>query len=259
MNVKKCIPRALLLIMVGLLAGCEATIIRLKPNELPSQSKLEALKVLRDQNINKYLNFDVAGCNSNFSALDVHKVCNGREIYKHRYRDYPEVVVRGQDFFTGMRMFNLHNNLGKLKAQMGAINMPDNLAITFAKSWHTLAVSPPPDPAASAFAPEAKRYLQAGIPTELPESVRRYRVQAEAAVKEKRFIDAAESYDQALRDAPWWPQGHFNLALIYGELELYPEAMAEMRKYLLLTPDAPNVRAAQDKIYEWEAKAKSTR
>jgi hypothetical protein len=32
-----------------------------------------------------------------------------------------------------------------------------------------------------------------------------------------------------------------------------------MRRYLLLVPDAPNARAAQDKIYEWEAKVPARR
>jgi hypothetical protein len=32
-------------------------------------------------------------------------------------------------------------------------------------------------------------------------------------------------------------------------------AVAEMNRYLVLVPDAPNASAAQDKIYEWEGKA----
>jgi hypothetical protein len=55
--------------------------------------------------------------------------------------------------------------------------------------------------------------------------------------------------------APWWPEGHFNRALIMGETKKYWDAMREMKRYLLLVPDAPDARAAQDKIYQWESVA----
>jgi hypothetical protein len=35
----------------------------------------------------------------------------------------------------------------------------------------------------------------------------------------------------------------------------YPDAIIEMKRYLMLVPDAPNARALQDKIYNWERKA----
>jgi tetratricopeptide (TPR) repeat protein len=72
-------------------------------------------------------------------------------------------------------------------------------------------------------------------------------------VRANRNIDAARLYRDALRTAPAWAEGHFNLGLLYGELELYPEAITEMRRYLYLAPNAPDARAVQDRIYEWEA------
>lgn len=71
-------------------------------------------------------------------------------------------------------------------------------------------------------------------------------------MKAKDFEIASERFADALKLAPWWPQGHFNLALIYGELGLNARAAGEMRRYLRLAPDAANARQAQDKIYEWE-------
>lgn len=90
---------------------------------------------------------------------------------------------------------------------------------------------------------------------EFPEAARRFRVQAESAFSEKRIDDAASLYGKALDAAPWWPQGRFNHALMLGELGRYTEATREMKKYLALVPNAPNARAARDKIYEWEDKA----
>jgi len=93
----------------------------------------------------------------------------------------------------------------------------------------------------------------------LPEEANRYKVQAAGAVRDKEFDEAADLYAAALKIAPWWTAGHFNRALVLGEAGDYEMAKREMNYYLQLVPDAPNARAAQDKIYEWErqeAKAK---
>jgi len=86
----------------------------------------------------------------------------------------------------------------------------------------------------------------------LAEEARKFKVQAESAVREKNFADAAALYDKALTMAPWWPEGHFNRAIVLSETGQYATAIVEMKRYLLLVPDAPDARAAQDKIYEWE-------
>jgi tetratricopeptide (TPR) repeat protein len=88
----------------------------------------------------------------------------------------------------------------------------------------------------------------------MPEAARRFMVQAEDAVREKKFDDAADLYKQALDVAPLWPEGHFNRALVLGETGSYASAVSEMKRYLLLVPNASNARAAQDKIYVWERK-----
>jgi len=91
----------------------------------------------------------------------------------------------------------------------------------------------------------------------VPESARRFEVQAEAAVSDTDFGAAADLYEQALEIVPWWPADHFNLALVLGELDDAPEAIVEMKRYLALAPNAPNARAAQDKIYDWQRKLPS--
>jgi tetratricopeptide (TPR) repeat protein len=93
------------------------------------------------------------------------------------------------------------------------------------------------------------------VERELPETARRFKVQAEDAVRENKFDDAADIYRQALNIAPLWPAGHYNRALVLGEIGNYESAIREMKRYLLLAPNASNVRAAQDQIYIWERKA----
>ena len=105
----------------------------------------------------------------------------------------------------------------------------------------------------AAFADVVARYRQAEPKPEPDEDMRRAEVQAEGAVREKNFYDADTLYDTALAAAPWWPQGHFNRALILESEEDYAGAVTEMQCYLALVPFASNARAAQDKIYQWQA------
>lgn len=110
--------------------------------------------------------------------------------------------------------------------------------------------------AEAAFQEEVKRYLAANPKPELPGDARRFKVQAESAIRDKRFSDAYERYTEALNLAPWWPEGRFNRALVLGEIGDFRTAIGEMKRYLLLVPDSPDSRAVQDKIYEWERKVR---
>jgi tetratricopeptide (TPR) repeat protein len=111
-----------------------------------------------------------------------------------------------------------------------------------------------PRDAEAEFEKAAVAYLAAAVKPELDEDTRRLKVQAEDALREKRFEDVADFYGEALEIAPWWPAGHYNRALVLSELKEYPDAVVEMKRYLRLAPDAENTRAAQDEIYKWEAK-----
>ena len=102
------------------------------------------------------------------------------------------------------------------------------------------------------FEPIASQYRASNPKPAITEDIRRFQVMAVSAVQEKRFGDAANDYIKALKIAPWWPQGHFNVAILMGQLHYYDEAIDHMKKYLMLVPDAPNARAAQDQIYKWQ-------
>ncbi len=104
----------------------------------------------------------------------------------------------------------------------------------------------------AAFRAAAAKYLAAPVKPELPEEAREFKVQAEYAIGEKRFPDAVRLYARALAISPWWPEGHFNRALILGELSCPEDAIAEMNRYIVLAPDAPDIRAARDRIYLWK-------
>lgn len=105
------------------------------------------------------------------------------------------------------------------------------------------------------FQEAARNYRTSSIKPQLPEAARRFKVQAESAISEKDFNAAADFYEQALGVAPWWPAGHFNRASVLSETGEFSDAVAEMKRYLEVVPEAPDARAAQDKIYAWESKA----
>lgn len=124
----------------------------------------------------------------------------------------------------------------------------------FVRAWYVLARAGAVDPEKeAAFEREAESYRAAPVKPQLPEAAVKYKVQAELAVKQLRFDDAADLYDQALVAAPWWPAGHYNRGLILGELKDYQGGIRALQKYLRLEPAADNSRAVQLKIYEWES------
>lgn len=102
------------------------------------------------------------------------------------------------------------------------------------------------------FAPIAEQYRATRRAPAIPESVRRFQIIAETAVRQERFADAVDAYLEGLKRAPWWPEGQFNAALMLGKIHYYDEAIEHMQHYLALVPNAPNARAAQDQIYVWQ-------
>lgn len=89
----------------------------------------------------------------------------------------------------------------------------------------------------------------------ISEEQRKLIVQANAANEEKKYEKALELYENSLRLNEFnYPESYFNMALIASQLEDYPLAIFNMKKYLFLSPDAEESRKALDKIYEWEFK-----
>lgn len=130
----------------------------------------------------------------------------------------------------------------------------ETTARNFVSAWNALANSVDPEREA-AFEHAARTYRDSPVKPQLPEDAVRLKVQAELAVAQSRFADAAELYKQALHIAPWWPAGHYNRGLILGELQDYQGGIRALQKYLLLEPAAANARAVQLKIYQWESLA----
>lgn len=105
----------------------------------------------------------------------------------------------------------------------------------------------------SLFEPLAAKYRALDIKPPVPEEQRRLIVQANVLNQRKDYAGAIGLYLKAIDlDPVSYPGAYFNLALLSAQLQRYPEAIAYMKQYLLLVPEAKDARSAQDKIYEWE-------
>jgi tetratricopeptide (TPR) repeat protein len=90
----------------------------------------------------------------------------------------------------------------------------------------------------------------------ISDDVKQHRLLAEDAYQQKQFDTAAAEYEAGLEIDPLWAQGHFNAAVIYGELKDYDDAVWHIRCYLELMPDAPDAQQARDQMLLWQGKLK---
>jgi len=88
----------------------------------------------------------------------------------------------------------------------------------------------------------------------ITEEQRKYIVQANSKNEKKEYNEALELYKKAIDvNLTAYPSAYNNMALIAAQIQDYWYAILNMKKYLMLVPEAEDARAAQDKIYEWEA------
>jgi tetratricopeptide (TPR) repeat protein len=103
------------------------------------------------------------------------------------------------------------------------------------------------------FSISAAKYRELKEKPVLTEEQRKYIVQANSMNEKKDYTNAIQLYRKVIEINPTaFPAAYYNLAHISALTGDYRFAIYNMRKYLLLVPDAPDARTAQDKIYEWE-------
>jgi tetratricopeptide (TPR) repeat protein len=103
------------------------------------------------------------------------------------------------------------------------------------------------------FSISAAKYRELQEKPAVTEEQRKYIVQANSMNEKKDYKNAIQLFRKVIEINPTsYPAAYFNLALISALTRDYQYAIFNMRKYLLLVPDASDARAAQDKIYEWE-------
>lgn len=99
----------------------------------------------------------------------------------------------------------------------------------------------------------ASQYRSLAVKTPVSEEQRRLIVQANLLTQQKKYRQSIEQYEKVIKaDPASYPGAYYNLALLSAQEEMFTTSVYYMKHYLLLVPNAPDARNAQDKIYEWE-------
>lgn len=144
--------------------------------------------------------------------------------------------------------------LGSFSIKMGkkALELADDLI--FIKKHLRIQFYRQQDSLLNLFKPTAAQYRELKVKPAISEEQRKFIVQANLFNQQKMYDKAIELYNKALEvDQTAYPSGYSNLALLYAQINNFNVAIFNMKKYLLLVPEATDARSAQDKIYEWEA------
>jgi tetratricopeptide (TPR) repeat protein len=109
------------------------------------------------------------------------------------------------------------------------------------------------DSALTQFKTIAAQYRELKTKPAVTEEQRKFIVQANAFNERKDYVKALNYYNKAVDlDKTAYPSAYMNMALLSAQIQNYEGAIFQMKKYLMLVPEAEDARGAQDKIYEWE-------
>jgi len=90
----------------------------------------------------------------------------------------------------------------------------------------------------------------------IPDEATRFAVRGKTAVADAKlpaeFVEAAKEYVKAMRLAPWWPEGYFNLGVVQEKAGQLAESVRSLRLYLLAAPEAEDVASVKERIYALE-------
>lgn len=252
MSYRLLFPAATLLLALGL-TGCATTVTYIPTDDNAKMSLTKSRRVLTDSDITIVDNKTLKIKGALVGSMGVRKVVPMITLPLKGLK-----VVAGQEGFM-YNSFSVIEIPGSGYSRIMTANKYH--ASQIAEAIHIVqrhaekyGFASPAKSEDALFDEAASAYLAAEAKPELDAETRRLKVQAEDALREKRFEDVADLYGEALAVAPWWPAGHYNRALVLSELKEYPDAIAEMKRYLRLAPGAENAASAQDAIYKWEAK-----
>ncbi len=90
------------------------------------------------------------------------------------------------------------------------------------------------------------------------ETSRKLAIKAQVIAQEKAYQEAVDIYTQAINESPWVANLYYDHALLMAEIaqksDDFNAAIVEMKRFILLSTNALEIREAQDRIYQWEVK-----
>ncbi len=220
--------------------------------------KAEILKNLNDKTWEfGYINLRFEDWYQTFKITDTVRIVNNNLILltKHRtiYGDLHDSITyasteKYEDIHIGdsLRTFRIFSSKTKLHREE---------VYHLLKEYQQRIINEEFEKQLSEFQKEAKIYLAQSDKPLISEELRRFIVQANAFNNDKEYSKALDYFEKAIKvNSIGYPSCYYNMAIIAAQLKRYKYAIFNMKKYLMLVPDAPDARAAQDKIYEWELK-----
>ncbi|MDO8738408.1 MAG: ankyrin repeat domain-containing protein [Candidatus Deferrimicrobium sp.] len=88
-------------------------------------------------------------------------------------------------------------------------------------------------------------------PPAMPEKAREHLVRSSYLLKKGQDVGLVEKeMAAALRIAPWWVEGYFNIGQLQAQQKKFPQAERNLKLFIAAAPGDPRARAAQDKIFE---------
>jgi tetratricopeptide (TPR) repeat protein len=97
-----------------------------------------------------------------------------------------------------------------------------------------------------AISEEAKRHFDRGMAA------------VEMAKTPEDYKSATKEFEQAIQLAPDWPDAYYNLGMVQEKAEKYGDAVANLKHYMLLAPDASDADVVKTLINKLEYKAEQT-
>ena len=97
-------------------------------------------------------------------------------------------------------------------------------------------------------------YLSSKTTAPVPEEARQHQLLSQDAASRGDNDRALDESDKAVDAAPCWAQARYQAAQLEAQVGYYPIAVQNLKKYLLLYPDAPNAQAARDQILIWNGR-----
>ena len=97
-----------------------------------------------------------------------------------------------------------------------------------------------------------KAYKQLPLKPSITGPARRHALAAQQHLEREEWGKAFEAYQQVTEHAPWWPEGHYNTALMYGVMGATPAAVREMKLCLELVQGGPRAVEGREKLSSWQ-------
>ncbi|HEY5123436.1 MAG TPA: tetratricopeptide repeat protein [Ignavibacteria bacterium] len=97
---------------------------------------------------------------------------------------------------------------------------------------------------------------------DVPDEARKHFIRGQTAVELAKLPEdynlAITEFNLAISLAPLWAEPYYQMGLVQEKTAQYTDAIASLKKYIELAPDASNVNEVKDLIYKIEFKAEQT-